>query len=59
MADMCCTSQKTVTASGIFSGIGFDEVEAVRAMLAPDGPRAVNLSGNHFIRRRTGVLSAA
>lgn len=39
-------------------GIGFDEVESVRAMLVPDGPRAVNLSGNHFIRRRKGVLSA-
>jgi hypothetical protein len=41
-----------------FPGIGFEEVESVRAMLAPDGPRAVNLPGNRFVRCRKGMLRA-
>lgn len=42
-----------------FPGTGFDEVEAVRAMLDfTNGPACVNLPGNRFVRRRRGLLRA-
>ncbi len=38
-------------------GIGFDQVEAVRAMLdLPHGPACVNLPDNIFVRRSRGLL---
>jgi tRNA(Ile)-lysidine synthase len=46
-----------LTARGA-TGIGFEEVERVRALLAPGAgtPAKVNLPGNRHVRRRAGVL---
>lgn len=42
-----------------FTGIGFHEVEAVRAMLDTiNGPACVNLPGNRFVRRSRAKLRA-
>jgi tRNA(Ile)-lysidine synthase len=42
-----------------FTGVGFDEVEAVRGMLdLTNGPACVNLPGNRFVRRTRGRLRA-
>jgi tRNA(Ile)-lysidine synthase len=40
------------------SGIGFEEIERVRAMLQPGAgaPAKINLPGNRHVRRRAGVL---
>lgn len=46
-----------LTARGA-SGIGFEEIERVRAMLPPGAgaPAKINLPGNRHVRRRAGVL---
>jgi tRNA(Ile)-lysidine synthase len=42
--------------SHLIESIGFEEVEAIRAMLTNDSPAKVNLAGNRHARRREGKL---
>ena len=43
-------------ASQAIAGVGFDAIEAVRSLLAPDGSAKVNLARGRHVRRRSGSI---